>query len=103
MRIVAISDLHLDVVTSGVPRFGEVEAALSRAVDHAIEHLDPREGDFFACLGDVCDPDCGPVGFRVAAALIAASSAAILDWAAGGGRQSLPALVARAFDAVAAG
>jgi len=73
VRIVAISDLHLDVVTSGVPRFGEVEAALSRAVDHAIEHLDPREGDFFACLGDVCDPDCGPVGFRVAAALIAAA------------------------------
>lgn len=68
MKIVACSDLHMDWVTAGVPRFDEVRAALSRAVTYAVEKLD--EGDLFVCCGDVCDPDSGPVVLRVAAALI---------------------------------
>jgi DNA repair exonuclease SbcCD nuclease subunit len=68
MKVLCVSDLHLDWVTAGVPRFDEVRGALRAAVTYAVEKLD--EGDLFVCCGDVCDPDSGPVVLRVAAALI---------------------------------
>jgi DNA repair exonuclease SbcCD nuclease subunit len=68
VKIVAVSDLHMDAVTAGVQRFDEVRASLARAVTYAVEQLD--DGDLFVCCGDVCDPDSGPVVLRVAAALI---------------------------------
>lgn len=60
MRIVVVSDLHLDHVTSGVSRFDDVAVAVTMASDFA------RRGkaDAFVCLGDVMDPDSGAKVFR---------------------------------------
>lgn len=60
MKLVACSDLHLDAVTHGIRRFDEVANALMQTVDFAIS----QRADAWACLGDVCDPDSGPVVFR---------------------------------------
>lgn len=60
MKIVAVSDLHLDHVSSGVHRFDEIEAAVRLAVEAAIE----RQADAFFFLGDAMDPDSGSCVFR---------------------------------------
>jgi len=67
MKILVVSDLHLDWVTHGVPRFEELRRALlvevvGKAVDEEI--------DAFLFLGDLCDPDSGPVVFRAMATSI---------------------------------
>lgn len=60
MRAVISSDWHPDWVTFGVPRFTEVERAVELTVKTAI---DKKCTDYFF-LGDLCDPDSGPVVFR---------------------------------------
>lgn len=52
VKIVFVSDLHLDATTDGFVRFDDVKAALRVAVDRAKE-----EADAFIFLGDLCDPD----------------------------------------------
>jgi DNA repair exonuclease SbcCD nuclease subunit len=51
-RAVCISDLHLDAITAGFPRFADIEKNVQRAVDRAKEL---RASLFF--LGDLSDPD----------------------------------------------
>lgn len=53
MRIVTVSDLHLDWETMGVPRLAEGSASLEEAAEHAME----IEAEWFFCLGDIADPD----------------------------------------------
>lgn len=60
MKIAVTSDWHPDHVTHGVSRFGELEAAVDRTVQEAIE----RRVDAYFFLGDLCDPDSGSVVFR---------------------------------------
>lgn len=66
MRIVAISDLHLDHVTAGVPRFDEISEVVLAAVNNAII----TRADLFVCLGDVFDPDSGSIVFKCATFLL---------------------------------
>jgi DNA repair exonuclease SbcCD nuclease subunit len=61
MRLVACSDPHFDRVTCGVPRFEEVKDSMKATVEAAIEH----RATAWLCLGDIMDPDCGPVAFKV--------------------------------------
>jgi DNA repair exonuclease SbcCD nuclease subunit len=62
MRVVVTSDWHLDHVTHGVSRFAELETAVHRTVDAAIE----EGADAYFFLGDLCDPDSGSCVFRCA-------------------------------------
>lgn len=62
MRVVVCSDAHFDVSTAGVPRFEEVERAMREAAHHAAR----VRADAFIFLGDLCDPDSGPVVLRAA-------------------------------------
>jgi DNA repair exonuclease SbcCD nuclease subunit len=70
VRIVAVSDLHLDWTTMGVSRFDEVSRALSRATCAAVEW----NADLFVCCGDVCDPDSGSVVLRCAKEIVSAAT-----------------------------
>jgi DNA repair exonuclease SbcCD nuclease subunit len=67
-KLVAISDLHFDVSTAGVPRFEEVRAALDRSVACAID----RKVDAWCFLGDCFDPDSGSVVYRALEAMMTA-------------------------------
>lgn len=60
MRVLVTSDWHPDWVTFGVPRFDEVERAVDKTVETAIK----EKCQFYFFLGDLCDPDSGPVVFR---------------------------------------
>lgn len=60
MRALVTSDWHPDWVTFGVSRFSEVEDAVESTVVTAVEK---KCTDYFF-LGDLCDPDTGPVVFR---------------------------------------
>lgn len=60
MKLVVCSDAHLDHQTIGVSRFAEVEGAMWKAARAAVE----GKVDAFLFLGDLCDPDSGPVVFR---------------------------------------
>lgn len=53
MKLVVISDLHLDQSTSGVDRFDDVKVVLESAVEHALE----INADGFVFLGDLADPN----------------------------------------------
>jgi len=55
-----VSDLHLDAVTMGVPRFPELEQALAHTVQVAAQ----QKVDAYVFLGDLCDPDSGPTVFK---------------------------------------
>jgi DNA repair exonuclease SbcCD nuclease subunit len=68
MRAVVVSDLHLDHVSSGISRFEEVEAAVQRTVEVAIE----RDVDAWIFLGDAMDPDSGSCVFRCLDVLVRA-------------------------------
>jgi DNA repair exonuclease SbcCD nuclease subunit len=71
VKVLLVSDLHADAVTAGVSRFDEVERSLFQAVDHAVAKLGPE--DLWVCLGDVADPDCGPIGFRISKMIVKAA------------------------------
>jgi DNA repair exonuclease SbcCD nuclease subunit len=60
MRSLVSSDWHPDWTTYGVSRFDEVERAIKLTVQQAIDNC---VGHYFF-LGDLCDPDTGPVVFR---------------------------------------
>lgn len=66
MRIVVVGDLHLDAVTMGVARFDEIVRALDETVDCAIQ----TGADLWVQLGDVFDPDAGPVAYRALRELV---------------------------------
>lgn len=66
MKFLMISDVHLDHVTHGIPRFREVEDAMTEATHRAIS----EKVDAFLFGGDLCDYDCGTVWPRVAATAI---------------------------------
>lgn len=53
MKLIAVSDLHLDQATSGIDRFDDVSKVLTSAVDHAVE----SSADAFLFLGDLADPN----------------------------------------------
>lgn len=55
MKIVCVSDLHLDKETLGVSRMVEVERALRQAVSL----LHEIDAELLLCLGDIADPDNG--------------------------------------------
>lgn len=60
MKLLAFSDVHLDASTAGVPRFSDGAAAMDVIVQRAIS----ERCDMVAFLGDLTDPDSGPVVFR---------------------------------------
>lgn len=68
MRAVVFSDAHADWSTLGRPRFDDIALAFEE-VFTAATGAGPTGGpwatDVFF-LGDLCDPDCGPVAFRIA-------------------------------------
>ena len=67
MKLLVVSDLHLDWTTHGVSRFDELHEALhGEVLTRAIE----EPVDAFLFLGDLCDPDSGPVVFRAMASVI---------------------------------
>lgn len=71
MKFVCSSDWHPDVTTLGVSRFNEVQRAVRKSVEHAIA----IKADRYLFLGDLCDPDSGPIVFRcVGLALWAATT-----------------------------
>ncbi len=55
MRVVAVSDLHTDAVTYGVPRWPDVRRVLEESVEFAIA----RQADVWCFTGDLCDPEDG--------------------------------------------
>lgn len=60
MKILCISDLHLDWITQGVSRYEEIAGHL-QSVLKTVE----QEGvDLVIFAGDMCDPDTGTVVFR---------------------------------------
>lgn len=67
MKIVVVSDLHADKDTLGISRFSEVERALSKVTDFAVEN----SVDAVICLGDVSDPDTGGAAYRAMSMVIA--------------------------------
>jgi DNA repair exonuclease SbcCD nuclease subunit len=69
MRILAVSDLHLDHVSSGISRFEEVERAVMATVVAAIE----READAWVFLGDAMNPNSGSCVFRCLDVLVRAT------------------------------
>lgn len=60
------SDWHLDRITQGVERFGEVRDAVKELVDFTIA----QQLDAFVFLGDVCDPDAGACTWRISKFLV---------------------------------
>jgi DNA repair exonuclease SbcCD nuclease subunit len=70
MRLVVSSDYHLDHVTRGIARFAEIERAVRRTVQVAIE----READAWIFLGDAMDPDSGSCVFRCARVLVSVAA-----------------------------
>ncbi len=69
MKIVVTSDWHLDHVTHGVRRFGELRDAVHRSVSTAIE----IKASAYLFLGDLCDPDSGSSTFRATEVAIEAA------------------------------
>lgn len=61
-----MGDPHLDAVTMGEARFDEVVTALNETVTAAIQ----RQVDMWVCLGDLFDPDAGPVAYRAVEAML---------------------------------
>lgn len=57
MRLVVVSDLHLDASTSGLERFDEIAAAARAAADDAIRFAEKGGSALFVFAGDLCDPD----------------------------------------------
>jgi DNA repair exonuclease SbcCD nuclease subunit len=66
VRIVAVSDLHLDARTAGVERFDEIVESCEEAVAFAIDASSAR-ADLFAFCGDLCDSDDGRDVLRASA------------------------------------
>jgi DNA repair exonuclease SbcCD nuclease subunit len=66
VRIVCVSDLHLDARTAGVERFDEIVESCEEAVAFAIDAEDGR-ADLFAFCGDLCDSDDGRDVLRASA------------------------------------
>ncbi len=60
MRMLLTSDWHVDAVTAGFRRAGDVESAALRTVVAAKNHA----VDAWAFLGDLADPDSGPPTLR---------------------------------------
>jgi len=60
MRALISSDWHPDWVSFGVPRFDEVE----RAVEQTVKTARDEKCTHYIFVGDLCDPDSGPVVFR---------------------------------------
>lgn len=61
-----VGDPHLDAVSLGAARFGEVYDALKETVRYAAD----TGADGWVCLGDLFDPDSGPVVYRALDAII---------------------------------
>lgn len=79
MRLLCVSDLHLDAISYGVERFEEVRDGLQQAVTAAIR----AEVDRFVCLGDVCNPGTNRAPRAIAAVVEAAqqlSAGGIESW-----------------------
>ena len=66
MKLVIVSDLHLDKETLGVPRAPEVEKCLWQAAEHAQR----TKADAFVFLGDLADPDTGGASKKATACAI---------------------------------
>lgn len=65
MRIVVVSDSHLDWRTAGVERFDEVRESFEEAVSFAID--EGPQADLFVFCGDLCDSDDGRDVLRASA------------------------------------
>ncbi|GAC1448421.1 MAG: hypothetical protein PVSMB8_07400 [Vulcanimicrobiaceae bacterium] len=72
MKLVVVSDLHLDWVTAGIRRFDDVAKALEAAKNKAIAlaEIDDDDTVVFVCLGDLFNPDSGPIVLRCTELLI---------------------------------
>jgi len=70
VRILHTSDWHGDAVTAGMRRIDDLEAAVQRTVDIAVE----RKCDAYVFHGDLADPDCGSILVRVLDMALAAAA-----------------------------
>jgi DNA repair exonuclease SbcCD nuclease subunit len=61
-KILLSSDWHGDKRTLGVSRIDDVRTAVRQTVDAAVTH----KVDLYVFLGDLCDPDSGPIVLRCA-------------------------------------
>lgn len=61
MKLLVTSDWHLDWTTHGVARYGELRDVL---LDVVLQQAQIHKVDAFCFLGDLSDPDSGPVVFR---------------------------------------
>lgn len=61
MKSVVSSDWHLDRVTMGVSRFDEI----ATAIDDTMSLAEEEEVDAYFFLGDLSDPNCGSVAYRI--------------------------------------
>ncbi len=64
MKIIAISDVHLDARTAGVARYEEAMTALYTAASFAVDN----KADLFLFNGDLCNADCGSFAWVCATA-----------------------------------
>lgn len=62
MRAIAFSDAHADRRNLGASRFEDVRRGFQEVAYAAVR--EQAEHVFFC--GDLCDPDCGPIGFAIA-------------------------------------
>lgn len=69
MKLLCVSDLHLDAVTAGVRRLDDIAEAVNETVEAAID----EKVDGYVFGGDLCDPDSGPAVFAVLEVAIAAA------------------------------
>jgi DNA repair exonuclease SbcCD nuclease subunit len=60
VKIGIFTDLHLDAVTGGLPRFDDIRDAVTDVVEQCIA----QKVDVAVCCGDVCNPDAGSVVVR---------------------------------------
>lgn len=71
MKIIAISDIHLDANTAGVDRYNDMK----RSVESAVARAKTWPADLFVFAGDASDPDSGPRTIRAIQTLVAAACA----------------------------
>lgn len=62
MKLLVTGDFHPDVSTMGVSRFEEIRSVL---FDQILPAIDKDPIDAFIFAGDLCDPDSGPIVFRI--------------------------------------
>jgi len=73
VKLVVVSDAHLDARTAGVERFDEIRDSFDEAVEYALHCRSGAGADLFVFCGDLCDPDDGRDVLRASAYVVDAA------------------------------